>query len=97
MPEYSEKRHITAAELRAQGIPVPEPIPAHAFVDRDSYSVQKTYGDDLDRDGPQGDPERNPAHRSVLRMVVQFSSPFCDGTYRYDVDSKGNIVRTADE
>lgn len=100
MTTYDPDKHVTAAELRNQGIPIPEQIPAEAFVPRDGYRAFKLWAPlkETGDTGPKGpdaacqDVELPPRQEaSLLKLRVVFRQPFqLDGSV-YLVDPAGNI------
>lgn len=64
-PEYDEKTCVTAGELRARGVPVPEDIPDVAWVPRASLVVKTGEAKMGDEPG-----------KIVLSLAVEFTAPF---------------------
>jgi len=97
MTEYNPARHITAAELIAEGVPIPSPIPAAAFIRRGSYSVNRRKSDDTEPlEGPRGpgvsgDLLPKSSRKVVMRMTLACREPFRLNGMIYAVDPDGNI------
>jgi len=65
-PEYDPKLHVTAAELRAAGISVPENIPDAAWVLRSSIVPAVTVHD----------PAKGPPDVMSATLRLEFTAPF---------------------
>jgi len=84
MTAYDPTKHVTAQELRGQGIPIPRQIPDDAYIPQDGWALVTEKFDVI--------PEGTYKERIALRMTVDFKEPFRDDRHIYWVDPKGNIL-----
>jgi hypothetical protein len=91
MSGYHPARHITAKELRSQGVPVPRQIPDHAFMRRDGFRLKTVKETDTALEEARKKLKPGSWQR-VVQMTMECETPFQDEQNIYHVDPQGNIL-----